>query len=148
MKILNFNFKSYHWRWTEFKLRFFFESWTKIGFSCNLKGNKYVYNQTPYYRSVDTIEFSKVHLKFVMHRRMLFLVYRTYQTHDTFPQYWIIVTGVAAILLLFNSKIYISLVGDKVYLARHISKLNLCSTIAKNLQTSTSVRQKSGGSRL
>ena len=45
------------------------------------------YNQAPYYCSVDTIEFSKVHLKFVLHRRMLFLVHRTYQTQDTFPQY-------------------------------------------------------------
>ena len=33
------------------------------------------------------MEFSKIHLKFVRHRGMLFLVYRTYQTHDTFSQY-------------------------------------------------------------
>ena len=51
------------------------------------KGTDYVYNQTPYYRSVDTMEFSRIYLKFVRHRRMLFLVYQTCQTHDTFPQY-------------------------------------------------------------
>ena len=40
-----------------------------------------------YYRSVDTMEFSKINLKFIRHCRMLLLVYQTNQTHDTFPQY-------------------------------------------------------------
>ena len=51
------------------------------------KGTDMFNNQTLYYRSVDTMEFSKIRSKFVRHRRMLFLVYRTYQTHYTFPQY-------------------------------------------------------------
>ena len=84
----------------------------KLAIHAICKGADMFTTKTPYYRSVDTMELSKIHFKLVRHRRMLFLVYRTYQTHDTFPQYGIIVTGVAAILLLLNSKIYISLVGN------------------------------------